>query len=437
MTERYRPSRRQLLGDMGKLGLTFGLLNGVLSAEPATFQHHGMPSAASLDPYITPPISRESFQKRIARIRGRMRQEDLSCLLVSSVLNHAVRYMGFFDSELQGRGSGSPQLVSALLPLEGEPVLYLQTFTAADYMLPRAKSACCIDDLRLVGGSNQQVLEQVAGQLRSWKLDHSRMGLAGDEIDWAERLYFSQALPKLDLVDANPLLNGLRIVKEPEEIELMRRSAALGDAAMAEVEKRLASGLTDYEIYAIGDYAMRRSGAEEDTFVLMGIGPNSNPMLMEGLNGRTLRKGDVVVYETLPYYRVYNTELAVTFSLGKPSEDQRSAAAACQAAFEAGLAEMKPGVHSAAVVDASLKEFHKHGWKSYTHTPGHFIGLDNYEGPPLHSPNLVLQPGMVFSFHPNVVVANEVKEEISAIVLVTEKGVERLTNYRPEGIRVI
>src|SRR5579862_3437158 len=67
---------------------------------------------------------------------------------------------------------------------------------------------------------------------------------------------------------------------------------------------------------------MLSSGGEEDSFVLMGIGPNQNAMLMELLNGRKLSKGDVLVYEALPFYRLYNTELAVTFSLGPDSATQ-------------------------------------------------------------------------------------------------------------------
>jgi Xaa-Pro aminopeptidase len=364
-----------------------------------------------------------------------MQQENISCLLVSSVLNHAVRYLGFFDCELQGRGSGAPQLVSVLLSVEHNPILFLQTFTAANYMRPRAQAGSYIEDVRLVGGDNQNVLRLVSDQLRSWRFEHERLGLAGGEIEWAERLFFAQECPNLRLTDANNFLDHMRIVKEPEEIELIRQSAAVGDVAMLEVEKHMAVGLTDFEVYSRGDAAMRRAGAEEDTFVLMGIGPNPSAMLMEGLNGRKLRKGNVVVYETLPFYRLYNSELAVTFSLGSPSGMQKRAATACETAYKAGLAEIKPGVMSANVVEASLREFHVSGFESFTHTPGHFIGLDNYEGPGLRSPDLVLEPGMVFSFHPNVVIPGQVKEEVSGLILVTEKGAENLSKYPIRGIR--
>ena len=428
------------MGGLAAGGLTCGLPSNAKGMVGSAAVQQTGPSSTSLEsrsPFPEPPISVPAFTKRIARIRDRMRSEKLDCLLVSSVLNHAVRYFGFFDPELQGRGSGSPQLVSVLLPIEGDSVLFLQSFTAADYMRPRAQASSYITDIRLVGGDNQQVLQLVADQMRSLKLDSATLGLVGAELDWAERSFFSQSLPRLNLVDANSLINRLRIVKDAEEIELMKRSASIGDTAMREVEKHLADGVTDFQLYARGQAAMISAGAEEDTFVLMGIGPNQNTMLMELLNGRKLRKGDVVVYEVLPLFRTYNTELAVTFSLKPLSIAQKRAADACQAAYDAGVAEAKPGVTTSKVVEASLKAFRGKGFDSFTHTPGHFIGLDNYEGPPLRSSDTVLEPGMIFSFHPNIVVPGQVKEEICGILLVTDKAVENLSQYPPQGIRVI
>ena len=394
-------------------------------------------SITSDSPFPRPRISVSAFEQRLGRVRRQMQASKLDCLLVSSVVNHAVRYFGFFDPELQGRGSGSPQLVSVLLPLEGEPVLFLQSFTAADYMQRRAHASTYIKDVRLIGGDNQALLQRVVEQLKSWKLDAATMGLGGGEIEWAERLFLASAAPRLTLTSATPLLDKLRIVKDAEEIELMRQSAALADAAMVEIEKHIRPGVTDFELYARGQASMIAAGGEEDTFVLMGIGPNENTMLMELLNGRSLRQGSVVVYEALPFYHLYNTELAVTFSVGPVPAAQEKAAAACQAAYEAGVGEAKPGVATAKVVGAALRAFRDYGFEEFTHTAGHFMGLDNYEGPPLRSPDLVLEPGMIFSFHPNIVIAGQVKEEICGILLVTDKGVENLSKYPVRGVRVV
>jgi Xaa-Pro dipeptidase len=116
---------------------------------------------------------------------------------------------------------------------------------------------------------------------------------------------------------------------------------------------------------------------------------------------------------------------------------QKRAADACQAAYEAGVAEVRPGVPTAKVVDASLAAFRAHGFDSFTHAPGHFIGLDNYEGPSLRSRDIVLQTGMIFSFHPNIVLPGQVKQEICGILLVTDKGVENLSKFPAQGIRVV
>lgn len=387
--------------------------------------------------FAGPPISRGAFKKRLTKIRRQMRQRGLSCLLVSSVMNHAVRYLGFFDPDLQGRASGSPQLAVALLPLEGNPVFLLQTFTSADYLLPRARAASLVEDIRLVRGGHEQVLEAAVAQLREWKFASGPIGLAGGEIDWAAKLFLSNALPKLQMEDADSWLGRLRVVKEPEEIELMRRSAAIGDAGIRAVQRQLRPGLSDYELYALAEAEMRRQGADEDTFILMGLGPNENPMLMEGLAERRVEPDSVVIFEVLPYYRHYNTELAVTFQVGRASTAQKKAAEACQAAYEAGVEQIRPGVPTSQVVDAARKVFRKFGFSSFTHSAGHFIGLDNYEGPPFRLPDVLLEPGMVFSFHPNVVVPEKVKEQVCGLLLVTEKGVENLSTVKPRGMHPV
>ena len=101
------------------------------------------------------------------------------------------------------------------------------------------------------------------------------------------------------------------------------------------------------------------------------------------------------------------------------------------------MAEVKPGVPTSKVVDASLSAFRARGFDAFTHASGHFMGLDNYEGPSLHSPDTILEKGMVFSFHPNLVIPGQVKEEICGILLVTDKGVENLSKYPPQGVRIV
>ena len=127
---RYVPSRRQLLGGLSLGGLMLTGLTALGGAAPlGRFSALGPPSTPDdSSTFPVPPISTAAHSSRIGRIRDKMRAAGIDCLLVSSVLNHAVRYLGFFDPELQGRGSGTPQLVSVLLPLEGDPVPILAIF---------------------------------------------------------------------------------------------------------------------------------------------------------------------------------------------------------------------------------------------------------------------------------------------------------------------
>jgi Xaa-Pro aminopeptidase len=430
----FGETRRRLLKGLAACGFTPGLAR-TAGATGMAARRVAPPATPAVGPFAGPPISVRSFEARLRRIRNEMSGRGLDCLLVASVLNHAVRYLGFFDPDLQGRASGGPQLALALLPLEGEPAIFLQTFTSADYLLPRARAASLIEDLRLVGGGHEKLLEAVAGELRARKLASAKLGLAGGELEWAMGLFLARELPRARAENANLLLDRLRMVKDPEEMTLLRRSAAIGDAGIRAVQRVVRPGRSDFDLAAEAESEMRRLGADEDTFVLMGMGPSANPMLMEGLSGRRVPPDGVVVFEVLPYYRHYNTELAVTFSVGRVNARQRAAASACEAAYRAGLEQVKPGAPAGRLVGAAIEAFHAHGFDAFTHSIGHFLGLDNYEGLPLRDPELVFQPGMVFSFHPNVVVSGLVKEQVCGLLSVTDKGFESLSEIEVVGLR--
>ena len=121
----FRPTRRQLLGGVFAGGLMWGAFGNIVGMPfsgmpllPRRRRHcRTKPLPSRRRRFLSPrlPGGSSEFVSGCGRIKS-------DCLLVSSVLNHAVRYLGFFDPELQGRGSGSPQLVSVLLPIEGDPV---------------------------------------------------------------------------------------------------------------------------------------------------------------------------------------------------------------------------------------------------------------------------------------------------------------------------
>jgi Xaa-Pro aminopeptidase len=143
------------------------------------------------------------------------------------------------------------------------------------------------------------------------------------------------------------------------------------------------------------------------------------------------KPGDVLVTETGAPIWGYNAELERALVIGPVSDEVRRlfdhAAAAQQVAFEA----IRPGVTCADVDEAVLRYFEQHDllryWRQHV---GHAIGLRNHEAPFLDvGDHTRIEPGMVFTVEPGVYSAEVGGFRHSDTVVVTEDGIDLLTDY--------
>ncbi len=143
------------------------------------------------------------------------------------------------------------------------------------------------------------------------------------------------------------------------------------------------------------------------------------------------RAGDMLVTETSASVWGYNAELERGMVIGPPTDEQRRLFAHTVAAQEAAFAAIRPGATCADVDRAVMRYFEEHDllpyWRQHT---GHGIGLRNHEAPflDLGDPT-VLEPGMVFTVEPGLYDSALGGFRHSDTVVVTEDGMEKLTDY--------
>ncbi len=143
------------------------------------------------------------------------------------------------------------------------------------------------------------------------------------------------------------------------------------------------------------------------------------------------RAGDMLVTETSAPIWGYNAELERGMVVGPPTDEQRRLFAHTVAAQEAAFAAIRPGATCADVDGAVMRYFEEHDllryWRQHT---GHGIGLRNHEAPflDLGDPT-VLEPGMVFTVEPGLYDSALGGFRHSDTVVVTEDGMEKLTDY--------
>jgi len=157
-----------------------------------------------------------------------MREEGFHALLVYSFKSNAIRYLSNYSPRYSVTNSAL-----MVLPLEAEPVI----FTRLPMHLEEAKRASYVKDVRVSVSASLNVAstEQMAADcrdvLKGAGAEEGKLGLIGYGPEMGISLALRNALPRARIVDANYVLEELRIIKSKNELAMIRRAAEIADEA--------------------------------------------------------------------------------------------------------------------------------------------------------------------------------------------------------------
>jgi Xaa-Pro aminopeptidase len=230
-------------------------------------------------------------------------------------------------------------------------------------------------------------------------------------------------------ISAHGLVESLRVVKEPWELERMRAAATLAGQVLTGAFKLLKPGVTENEVAAEIEYQMRRggaSGAAFDTIVAFGERsalPHARP------TAKRLRKNELVVLDLGVILAHYCSDITRTVYVGRAPARIKRWYKAVQEAQEAAIGAVKAGA-SGGEVDAAARGLLA-GFKLdryFTHSTGHGLGLEVHEDPRLARGSTArLEAGYVVTVEPGVYVAGVGGIRIEDDVAVRPGKAERLT----------
>lgn len=228
-------------------------------------------------------------------------------------------------------------------------------------------------------------------------------------------------------IDCSAAVREVRCVKSEEELDLMRRLAALTSDALWPALGAVSSGVSERDIAAVAHEACVRRGAEAMDFGCFALSGHRTIFKNAPPSGRTPRDGDVVVIDLGATLGGYKSDVSRNRFVGQPSAKARRAADACLAARHDALAMIKPGVSAPAVVRAMRKAVADHGLAEWDFSLCHGIGLHLVEAPYFRNESTTLEPGMVFCLEPIVAPPDVGTLCIEDMIAVTETGYELLT----------
>jgi Xaa-Pro aminopeptidase len=177
-------------------------------------------------------------------------------------------------------------------------------------------------------------------------------------------------------------MDELRMVKDASEIELMQRASEIAGIGMETAVKTLKAGITENEVAAEVEYAMRKSGGHgvaTPVFVNSGI---RSGWLHGTASDKVIENGDLVVLDLVPRYRGYCANLCRTFVVGTPSAKQVEMFATYKQGQAAGIEALKPGAKMRDIDTVAKKVFTENGYgEFYVAGISHSIGLGFEETP--------------------------------------------------------
>ena len=242
---------------------------------------------------------------------------------------------------------------------------------------------------------------------------------------------------KVAVKDCTPIFSELRLVKDAGEIERIRAAAKAASAGMKAVVEAVRPGLTESQMAAEAEYAMRQAGAEEFYRSYVSSGPRT--AIAHGLPTlRKLEAGDLVMIDIHPVVNGYSADLCRTLCVGKPTGEQQSAYDLYLKAQQATIKRVKAGIEMGALEQAMHGVIKEAGHGDHIFGPPiHGVGLEFEEAP--------LPAGHAFfhgekespPLHANVVIAvgncglylSGFGVRVEDTVVVTDKGPMVLTEY--------
>ena len=252
--------------------------------------------------------------------------------------------------------------------------------------------------------------------------------------------YVTAHLPGATFVDVTDPIDHLKAIKSPEEIEMIKRTAEIQDAALDHVRQKITPGLRDLDILAEADYVSTRLGSTRMQVLVSSYHPGEQPMGFQGRHymNRVLREGDhvVVLLEGNGPGGFY-TEIARVFSLGEPAPEAKEAFAHALEAQELTLRLLKPGANPKDVWDANNEFLQKKGYAPEGRLYAHGEGYEMVERPAIrYDEPMKIQAGMNIAVHP-VVKNSRLWTTLCDNYLVTENGVGPCLHKTPKEIIIL
>lgn len=239
-------------------------------------------------------------------------------------------------------------------------------------------------------------------------------------------------------VNGSPIIDRTRMIKDAEEIQLMKDSSRINDSVMEEVIKTLSEEYSEKKMVNILAEIYENKGADGFSFSpIVAYGANAADPHHDSDSSK-VQKGKNVIFDIGGVRKHYCSDMTRTVFYKEVSDEHKAVYNLVREANLTAIDKVKPGVRFCDIDKAARDVIENAGYgKYFTHRTGHSIGIEVHDFGDVSSVNTEeVAPGMIFSIEPGIYLSGDIGVRIEDLVLVTETGVEVLNKFTKDLIIV-
>lgn len=354
-----------------------------------------------------------NYQKRLLKLRKKIERKKLDAILISQPENR--RYLSGYS----GADHGIAESSGFLLILRTGRVFLLTDFR---FKLQAEQETQDIEVILYPKG----VIE-LLGQLLP-DLGVAKLGFESHYTLHSTVAQMSELLGKkgVSLIPAEGLVEDLRIIKDEDEISLLKQSVQLNEKVFEEVYSSFSDYETEIDVAIAIETAMRRYGAERPSFETI-VATGANGALPHAVPGTAkLRKNKSLTIDMGLILNGYCSDMTRNFVPNKPTKRYLKLHRIVRQAQRAGMAAIRAGIRGCEADQCARAVIVRAGYgDNFGHSLGHGVGLAVHEAPSL-SPRSrkKLKAGMIVTVEPGIYIPGWGGIRLENMGVVREEGFE-------------
>jgi Xaa-Pro aminopeptidase len=357
----------------------------------------------------------EVYRERLKNLRKKLDSQNVDAILINNLTN--VRYLSGFT------GSNGQILIS------NENAYFL---TDSRYTQQAKEEVCCYEVIKPL----RSWADTIKRALRD--KDVRRLGIETDNLTVKQLKVLKKRLDFVEIIETEGIVEALRVVKNPLEIEKLQKAYEIAENAFKEIIDYIKPGVRERDIAIELEYRIKKNSDGVPFDIIVASGQRSSLPHGKATN-KILLENEFVIFDWGAIYEGYCSDITRMVYIGKPSSEEKEMFNILLAAQRLALEEIRPKIKITSL-DKKVRNFlkEKEIAKFFVHNLGHGIGMNVHEEPRVGPNNKkILKERMTFTVEPGIYFPSRYGIRIEDGVFLTEDGYRLLSKGLSKDLLLI